>query len=334
MGKTNLKIMLIICFSLFSFVGISAMEIGGVGYDKSNNDLTNKIDEKKLKELYEEFCDDNKNFDRYYGIESMALRDINENYSSKIININARNLAEYNLFNSNNMFNISSIYDRLDGLYRKRDYAFIGYPYNKIEKYENFVLDSLENLKKSFEKLKEIINLNENEKKIKNFFNKTLPKNNETLNEINLKYIKYLKLSQDNDENRETLNSNSSFIYYDKIMESNNCNIEKTINYLLFYFTKIFVNLKFMDLEEKTIKIINGEFWKLLRYFKKEEIKFLENISILEKLQKQVDFRDMAFKFIYKIGKIAEFYAEKQIVSLHHKKGSLVFRVKQMIDGS
>ena len=361
--EKNLKFILIICFSLFSFIGVSATKTNDVlnktnvkqnfkedslkklKYKETVDVLENKedlksletekedkidyvVDEKELKEVYEDFCEKNKIFDRYYGLESMALRDINENYSNYIITINAKNLAEDDLFNSNNKFNISSTYDRLDGLYRKRDYAFIAYPYNKIEKYESFVLDSLDDLKTSFKKLKKIIKTKENEELIKKFFNETLPKSSETLNEINDKYRKYLKLSENKDENRKEVNSNTLFMYYDKNRESNNCDLEKTVNFLLFYVTKIFVNLKFMDLEEKTIKTINKEFWKLLKYYKEEEIKSLGTNCVLEKLQKQVDFRDMAFKFIFKIGKIAEFYAEKQIASLHHKKGSLVFRVK------
>ncbi len=292
----------------------------------------NKIKtEKDLKELYENFCYENKNFDRCYGLESMVLRHINETYSSCNMKINAQNLAENDLFYSNNGYNISATYDRLDGLFRKSDFACIAHPYNKIEEYEAMVLGSLDSLKESFEKLKKFIETTKNKELVDIFFDENLQKYKKTINEIDIKYKKYLKLTENRDENKRVLNSNALFIYYDNMREDNSCDIEKTTDYLLFYITKIFSNMRVMDLDENTNKTINNEFLNLIKYLKEEEIKSLNISSNLERLKKEIFIRERAFNFIFKMGKIAEFFAEKQIVSLHHKRGSLLFRVKQMM---
>ncbi len=309
---------------------------------------------KDLKIAYESFCRAIKKFDYYYARECLAIQKISETYSDRATEEIAKKLVvdDIKLHNYDYFFALK----KLNKMFRMRDEAFIGYPYNKIEECEAKILDSLDLLKdkfKNFERLahvkdyKEFSNeleefdkvtkRRENKEFLDDIFKKYLIKNKLTMDEINAKYNKYIDLIYGNnvsfigERHKKILNSDP-FSYFNDVIKNSNYGINKTINYLLFCFTKLLVHLENMDLKRGEYKIFDDEYLKLMEDFKKEEINALNITDAVRMLKKEVELRKRAFEFIYRIGKKAEFCANDQIMSLHDKKNSRVKYIKHAID--
>ena len=309
---------------------------------------------KDLKIAYESFCRAIKKFDYYYARECLAIQKISETYSNCATEEIAKKLVVDDIKLHNYHYSIAL--KKLNKMFRMRDEAFIGYPYNKIEECEAKILDSLDLLKdkfKNFERLahvkdyKEFSNeleefdkvtkRRENKEFLDDVFNKYLIKNKLTMDEINAKYNKYIDLIYGNnvsfigERNKKILNSDP-FSYFNDVIKNSNYGINKTINYLLFCFTKLLVHLEDMDLKREEYKIFDDEYLKLMEDFKKEEINALNITDVVRMLEKEVELRKRAFEFIYRIGKKAELCADDQIRSLYDKEKSKVEYVKHAIE--
>lgn len=281
-------------------------------------------EKKKLKKLYKKLRRKIKEFDINYVIESSALMDVNKLYSNKSTEETAKNFFMLNLEES----------------FRSYNPYCIAYPYNKIEECEAKIIDSLQLIENKLKKFTNSAETIKNKNIIKTYYDKLLTKNLPTNTKIKDKYKKYIKLSEYyneventttppsfNEKGNKTLNSKS--LNYYSFYNKENFNVEQTIEFLLHYSAKIKFNMKRMDLEKNAITTINDEFSKLLKYLKEKEIESLKSNSISKKLLIEYNLRKKAFNFIFKMGKIAETYAELHILKLHNKESSKVNFVKQ-----
>ena len=303
--------------------------------DKQNKIIvvTKEEEEKKLKELHEDFCRIIKEFDKNYVKENFVLKNVSENYNENKSTELAENLAEKDL--ENNGYNVKLTYKSLDGLFRKNDIYCVAQPYNDIEESESAIFNSLNMLKDKFKELQKFKKNIKHEELLYVFPNQFLLK----YKNMDKKYEKFMKLVKQHKycvapEYYSFLNSDMVFSCLEMFIESDDCDIDKTINYLLFYSAKILTHIKYvMNLDKKTIENVDDEFLQLLEDLKEEEKKALAATNIIDKFQKEVDVRNRFFSFIFKLGKIAEFYAEKHIFTLHEFFSSPVFEVKEGLYG-
>ncbi len=302
--------------------------------DLEQNKIVNKTIE-KLKEAYESFRKAIEEFDRMYAYESFALQKISETYSDEATEKIATKLVVDDIKNNHHVYDESL--RKLNKMFRMRDEAFIAYPYNKIEECESKVLDCLDVLNYEFKRLKKLVETVENKEFLADVFKEYLIKKEPTVDEINKKYDKYIELTKGNfisfigEKHKKILNEGDPFSYFEDVIKNNNYGISRTINYFLFYFTRIFVHINSMDLEREECKIFREEYLNLMEEFKKQELNALKMFDITKILEKEVELRKKAFNYIYKIGKKAEFCAENQIMSLHDNKKSRVKYVKDAI---